>query len=142
MADFNKQRLFIVIAAGVGVLAAFFPWAKVSVFGISDTTIGLGVGAWFSLLLYGGAGAMAFVDDKTQALDKKKKTIMVILGGLGALFSLWKLIQIGSEKMISAGIGCYLSLLAGLAPSSTNFRTTAVDRFALKSQLSTNTPLL
>ena len=29
MADFNKQRLFIVIAAGVGVLAAFLPWAKV-----------------------------------------------------------------------------------------------------------------
>ena len=115
MANFNKQRLFIVIAAGVGVLAAFLPWAKVSFFGISETSIGLSQYAWISLLLYGGAGALAFLDDKTIALEKSKKQIMLILGGLGALFSLIKLIQIGSEKMISAGFGCYLSLLAGLA---------------------------
>ena len=115
MADFNKQRLFIVIAAGIGILSAFLPWAKVSLFGISDTSIGLGVGAWFSLLLYAGAGAMAFLGEKPEAVEKSKMNIMVILGGLGALFSLWKVIQISSEKMISTSFGCYLSLLAGLA---------------------------
>lgn len=115
MADFNKQRLFIVIAAGIGLLSAFLPWAKVSIFGISDTSMGLSVGAWVSMLLYAGAGAMAFTDDKSIALEKGKKNIMVILGGLGALFSLFKIIQISSESMMSAGFGCYLSLLAGLA---------------------------
>ena len=115
MADFNKQRLFIVIAAGVGVLAAFLPWTKVSFFGMSESSIGLSQYAWISMLLYGGAGALAFLDDKTTALEKSKKQIMLILGGLGALFSFIKMIQFGSEKMISTGFGCYVSLLAGLA---------------------------
>ena len=114
MKEFNKQKQFIIIAAGVGIIAAFLPWAKITFF-VSETSIGLSVGAWFSLLLYAGAGALAFLGEKSSAIEESKRMLFVILSGLGALFSLWRLIQFGSEKMISAGIGCYLSLLAGLA---------------------------
>lgn len=115
MENFNKQRLFIVIAAGIGVLSTFLPWAKVSLFGISDTASGFSTGGWLSMLLYAGAGILAFLDDKTQGLAKKRMTLMFVLSVLGTLFTLFKIIQISSESMVSASIGVYLAFLAGLA---------------------------
>ena len=111
MADFNKQRLFIVIAAGIGVIATFLPWASF----IFGSVSGLQTYGWLSMLLYAGAGAIAFLGEKELAVEKSKMMIVVILGGAGALFSLIKIIQIFSTNMLSAGFGVYLSLLAGLA---------------------------
>lgn len=115
MEGFNKQRLFILIAAGVGVIATFLPWAKVSLFGFSESALGLSTGGWISLLFYAGAGTMAFLGDKAVALEKQKMTLVLVLGALGVLFTLFKIIQIGSESMISASFGVFLALLAGLA---------------------------
>ena len=115
MEGFNKQRLFIVIAAGVGVLATFLPWAKVSIFGLTESVSGLSTAGWLSLLLYAGAGTMAFLGDKAVAVEKSKMTVVLILGGLGVLFTLFKIIQISAESMISTAFGIYLAFLAGLA---------------------------
>ncbi|PID88171.1 MAG: hypothetical protein CSB06_01650 [Bacteroidia bacterium] len=116
MEGFNKQRLIFLIVAGIGVLAAFLPWMKVSVFGISQTASGMSNAiALLSFLAYIGVGVLAFLGDRKEVLEKKKKRIVLILGAVGALWSLFRMVQVMSEEMASVGIGCWLSLLAGLA---------------------------
>jgi hypothetical protein len=37
----NKQRKFVLIAAGVGIISMFLPWVSVSVLGFSQTVNGM-----------------------------------------------------------------------------------------------------
>ncbi len=115
MNGINKQRLYILIAAAIGVISTFLPWAKVSLLGFSQSVSGLEAGGWITLLLYGGAGVLAVLGDRNELMTKKNRTIVLILSGLGALFSLIKIIQISSEDLISLSFGVLLALLAGLA---------------------------
>jgi len=70
----HKQRLAVIIAAGLGAIAAFLPWAKISFMGFSASASGIeGGDGYLSLILFGVAGAMAFLGDyKNTPIDKAK----------------------------------------------------------------------
>lgn len=110
----HKQRLAVVIAAGVGVLATFLPWARISFFGMSVSASGAqGFEGWLSLLMCAGAGALAFMGDyqKTPIESSKVKFVSLI----GAAVTLLMFIELFFVIGLSvSSIGVYLALLAGI----------------------------
>lgn len=111
----HKQRLFIVVAAAVGILSAFLPWWKVAFFGISGSITGIDNGdGWLSFALCATAGGLAAaVGDRIKVLEgSMKKTI----GGIGAGLSVFMLFELIRPAMgASSSYGMILSLLAGIA---------------------------
>lgn len=109
----HKQRLAVIIAAGVGVIATFLPWAKVSFFGMSVSVNGTAGDGWISFGLCAAAGVMAFLgDDRNTPIESGK---VKVVAGLGAAVTLYMLLQFLVLIGISySSIGVYLALLAGV----------------------------
>jgi hypothetical protein len=110
----HKQRLFIVIAGVLGIIAAFLPWAKVSFFGITASVSGTDGGdGWISLGLFAAAiGIAAATGDRNGELEANMKKAV---GGIGAGAVGFMLIElVGSIGFDLASYGVYLSLLAGV----------------------------
>ena len=108
----HKQRLFIVIAAVIGIAAAFLPWVKVSLFGFSVSASGTEAGdGWISLGLFAAAAGIAVATgDRSGELDAAMKKAIGGIGAGAAGFMLIELFRIGFD---AASYGVYLSLLAG-----------------------------
>ncbi|MCP5047662.1 MAG: hypothetical protein GY940_10855 [bacterium] len=118
----SKQRMSMLIAAGIGVLAAFLPWATVLAFSVSGIS-GSGV---ITLALYAITAALMLLGDKNSNLTGGKFTTALILSGLGSFVGIYEMINISSKlgaskagaflsQSISIGIGLYLTILAGIA---------------------------
>lgn len=109
----HKQRLFVVIAAAVGVISAFLPWARVSMFGYSASVNGIDGGdGWLSIGLFGAAIGIALATgDKSKVLEGTMKKAVAGIGAGAAAFMLIELLRIGFDF---ASFGVYLSLLAGV----------------------------
>ncbi len=116
----HKQRLFIVIAGAVGVLSAFLPWARVSLFGFSASVNGIdGGGGWLSLALFGAAiGLVLATGDRKLVLGGTMKKAVAGIGAGAAAFMLIELLRIGFQF---ASFGVYFSLLAGVAVMAVPF---------------------
>lgn len=110
----HKQRLFILIAGAVGILSAFLPWAKISLFGFSTSASGIeGGDGWLSLALFAAAAGLAFTSgDKAAVLEGSMKKAV---GGIGAGVSAFMLIELLRIGFSYASYGVYLSILAGVA---------------------------
>lgn len=110
----HKQRLFIVVAGAVGVLSAFLPWARVSMFGFSTSASGIDGGdGWLSLALFGAAIGLALTNgDKKLVLEGTMKKAVAGIGAGVTAFMLIELLRIGFDF---ASFGVYLSILAGAA---------------------------
>lgn len=114
----HKQRLFIAVAAALGVVSAFLPWATVSFFGMSATVSGTqGGDGWISLALFATAAGMTIgMGDRAQQLEAKAKKSVAGIGAACIAFMAYELVSImGAGIGASAGIGVWLSLVAGLA---------------------------
>jgi hypothetical protein len=109
----HKQRLFIVIGAVIGIAAAFLPWAKMSLFGMSISATGIeGGDGWVSLGLFAAAAGIAIATgDRSAELDGNMKKAIGGIGAGAAGFMLIELLRIGFDL---ASYGVYLSLLAGI----------------------------
>jgi hypothetical protein len=110
----HKQRLFIVIAAAVGILSAFLPWARVSMFGMSVSANGMDGGdGWLSLGLFAAAAGLAIAGgDRNLALEGSTKKAVAGIGAGVTAFMVFELFYIGFSW---ASYGVYLSILAGAA---------------------------
>lgn len=110
----HKQRLFIVIAAAIGIISAFLPWVKVSFLGFSTSASGIeGGDGWLSLALFAAAGGLAFVSgDRNAVLDGSMKKAVAGIGAGAAGFMIIEFLRIGFQF---SSFGVYLSLLAGIA---------------------------
>lgn len=122
----HKQRLFILIAAGLGIIAAFFPWISatmpffgtVSVSGIS----GMVGDGWITLGLSAAAGGLTFAKgDKSQELDAQmKKTVAGLGAGIAGYILFFMFIR--AEGGLSVmGMGVWLTFLAGAAIAALPF---------------------
>ena len=110
----HKQRLAVIVAAGLCMFATFLPWAKVSFFGMSVSVKGTEGDGWISFALFAVAAVLAFLgDDRNQAIDAGKVKGVAGLGAAITLFMLWELI--GSIGFSYSSFGVYLALLAGIA---------------------------
>ncbi|MEO7311668.1 MAG: hypothetical protein ABIX01_14790 [Chitinophagaceae bacterium] len=121
-ATMNKQRKFIMIAALAGIIGIFLPWASFGGFISVNGFNGWGILVFFAFL---GAGAIAYLGNQLQTLEKTMWFVALICGAIGLLFSVIFLARAGSFS----GIGVYVSLLAsaGILGSAWMFKNPGDD---------------
>jgi ABC-type phosphate transport system permease subunit len=122
----NKQRLAILIVAGLGALATFMPWVKVPIVGTINGTKGDG---WITLALFAVPLIISLLNDKTKALKRGLLYGAIIPSLLAGAIGVWKIIEFNSKmsdigdnpfaKALGAAFsiefGLYLLVLAGIA---------------------------
>jgi acyl dehydratase len=84
-AGLHPQRLAVAIAAAVGGVATFLPWATVPIMGTIDGTVGDG---WITLGLFAGVVAAALLGQRSQQMAGLAQLgggiLSTIAGGIGA----------------------------------------------------------
>jgi phosphatidylserine synthase len=100
----HKQRIILLIACGLGVLAAFFTWERTDVY-YSGFQLGHG---WVSFILFALAALVsALFGEKSKALANLARKLVLILGSIVSLFMVFELLYIGLKF---SSFGLYLSL--------------------------------
>ena len=121
----NKQRLAILITAGLGGLATFMPWIKAPIIGSVSGTQGDG---WITLMLFAVAIVLSLMNDRSKMLVGGLRLVAVIPPLIAAAIGIQKIIEFKSKmadlddnpfsKALSAAIsidfGLYLLVFAGL----------------------------
>ena len=116
--NLHKQKLYALIIAGVGLIAMFLPWWKISfggyggfAGGMSTTINGLHELGFISLLGFIGAGAVTFaMGDKTKPYEGQPKMIAAACFAGAALIALIQFLR--QTKFASFGI--FLAIAAGV----------------------------
>ena len=124
----HQQRLYVLIAAAAGMLGTFLPWVSLPFLGsVSGTSAG--ADGWISFVFFGVVLAMTLIGKREALLEGWHFMLAIIFGAAGAIFALWKIIDINSViggkgqgemgkamgKMVSVGFGLYLIVIAGIA---------------------------
>jgi hypothetical protein len=118
----NKQRLGILIAAVVGMLAVFMPWANMPVGSISGMD---GSDGWVVLVLFAIPLVVSLLKDRSQPVRGGLLWVATVPGILVAVLGIWKVARfneaigdagaIAEALGVGIGFGLYLTILAGLA---------------------------
>lgn len=118
------KKLLSAIAGGLGIIALFLPWYKVSIFGTSASTNAFGYNAWIAVIVLIAAILlllMALLPEKTlKSINKvivaKEMMINVILSGVMAAFGFLAMILYTSQSygMGSMGFGFWFMMIAGV----------------------------
>ena len=128
----HKQKTALVIAAAVGMVSIFLPWANVPILGsVNGTSSTIG---WVMFILFGITLAVVlFLGDRGKAVDKKDlKQVAGIIApaAIATLIAIWQMINFNSamksvgagnpyaallSSSVSLGIGLYIAVLAGIA---------------------------
>ena len=137
----HKQRLFILIAVGVGILGMLLPWASVKLGFLgsySQNGFGSGWTGWGTLAALGAAAGILFkAPDRNTPIDADTKKV-VLGGGAGAtLLPIIFIIIIKASSYGSAyglGIGVFLCILAGIGIMAIPFAIKADGEFEMPSK--------
>jgi len=108
----NKQRLAILAAAAVGVLATFLPWAGAMGFTVSGIQIP-GGNKFFgiaNLVLFGVALALSLLGDRASKLEGSNRTLAAAAGIAAGVLAI-----ITVCRPYYGGLGVWLAILAGIA---------------------------
>lgn len=120
----SKQRIYILVAAIIGAISTFLPWAKGPMGMTIDGTQGDG---YISLAVFVAVGVVAFLGTRTETLSKVQKWSEVALGAVATLVAIFEFVNIsnmknsmtGLAKLVSASVspsfGLFTLLLAGIA---------------------------
>ena len=113
----NKQRLYVLIAAAVGIISLFLPWVKVTIFFASATASAMnGSTGYFLFLLFAVCGVMVLLGNHTANIDKGKWVVLLICGIIAVLWIL--LTWVGASNSAYGGsslaFGFYISLLSAV----------------------------
>ena len=106
-----KRKILFIIAV-IGMIGTFLPWARWGPLSVS----GAKGDGWFTFVFFGIAAALCFFKgEKSQPLPKGSTTLVSIMGILGFLFGLWKIIRFTGDNLagVSLGIGLWVVTLAG-----------------------------
>ena len=117
--NLHKQKLYALITAGIGLIAVFLPWWKVSYGGFGGYG---GLGSYsingmhdlgiITFLGFIGAGIVTFaMGDKSKPFEGQAK---LIVAGCFAGAGLFALIQFLRQTSFTS-IGLYIAILAGIA---------------------------
>lgn len=116
----HNQRKFILIAAAVGVVSIFLPWATMSAgrFGSMSSNA---FGSWGMLVFLGYAAAIAFavIKDQKEQLESNFWILTLFCGALAFLITIIAILQVsnaGGMRIggmgVSVGFGAFISLAA------------------------------
>src|ERR1700741_734988 len=87
--NFHKQKLYALIAAGVGVISCFLPWWSFSLGAFGGYSVNgmhdLGI---LTFLGFIGGGVFSFLGDKTKPFEGQFKLIAACCFAGAALFTL------------------------------------------------------
>ncbi len=112
----HKQRLAVVISAGLGVIATFLPWVSVSMGFLGNYSVS-GISIWPGMLTFlacVGAGVLAFLGaDRTKPIEANYVKFVAIAGAVP--FIIIVLNMLGAMGSGGLGIGIYLAILATAA---------------------------
>ena len=115
--NFHKQKLYALIAAGIGFISLLLPWLTGAFGGSLNGFRGWGI---LSLLGVVAVGIISFMGDKSKEYDDNSKKIAmagfgaIALGGL--IFMLTKNSSYGGfGSFLKPGFGLWLAIIAGLA---------------------------
>jgi peptidoglycan/LPS O-acetylase OafA/YrhL len=115
--NLHKQKLYALIVAGVGFIAMFLPWWKVSFGGIGGFGGGYSINGMHEIgilafLGFLGAGIVTFVmGDKTKPYEGQVKMIAAACFGVAGLIALIQFLR----QTSFTSFGLYLAILAGIA---------------------------
>ncbi len=133
----HVQRIGIAIAAFLGGLATFMPWAHLPILGAVDGTVGDG---WITLALFAVAVGVSFSGNRGQPLGSWPQVAAIVLPAIAGIIGVWKIIQINgiasdlrsnadaetlggamaglAAQAIQPKFGLYMLVMAGLATAS------------------------
>lgn len=130
----HKQRTLVAIAAGIGMLATFLPWAHMPIVGSINGTAGDG---WITFGLFAIALAITLAGARQVALSKALRFAALAPAALAGILGLWKIVDFHSKmgalanddnpfaaamaKAVGVDIGLYLVVVAGIAVSALAF---------------------
>ncbi|MGB8191343.1 MAG: SHOCT domain-containing protein [Chitinophagaceae bacterium] len=118
----NKQRKFILIAALLGVIAAFLPWKTVSA-GLFGQSMSEGISGFngigiLTFLAFVVAGILAIAGDQLKPLDKTMWLGALAAGVIALIGPIVNIINTSGSGLgfveISVGFGCWIALVAAL----------------------------
>ena len=118
---FSIKSLIIIIAAVLGVIVTFLPWATVSFLGVSESVNGLGGDGVMgdgiiTLILFIVAGVLAGI--KFQGgMGTGFKVAITIISAIAAIIGMVEIANINGNSLglASVGFGVYLVIIAGIA---------------------------
>ena len=138
----NKQRIGILIAAGLGMLATFMPWLKAPVVGTINGAEWKGDG-WITFFLFALTLVISLINDKSKSLKGWLLYCAIIPSIIAAAIGIWKINDINSmigtlgiytgglPPAISIGFGLYLEVLAGISIPIIAFAIMGIDMHIL-----------
>lgn len=116
--DMHRQKLALLCAAGVGVLATFLPWVHVPIIGSISGSSGAG---WVTLALFIPAIVLCLIGVKDVPLIAGQRLGATIPAGIAGLIALSKIFSLNSTLIdnpyaasIQIGIGVYLVIVAAI----------------------------
>lgn len=121
----HKQRLGIIAAGAVGMLATFLPWIQAPIIG---SVLGSAHAGWFTFGFFLVSSILGLLGDHDKSLGGKTFWGSVVLAGCATCFGIWKIIDVNGLKgpsddpfaaavanAIQVGIGLYLVVISGVA---------------------------
>ena len=112
----NKQRKFVLITAGAGIISIFLPWITVSVLGFTQSENGMhGIGVLIFICFLTSAG-LAYLGDQTKNLDKSSWGIVLAAGAIALISTISFYFKASDSIMGSSlvGFGLYIGGLAAI----------------------------
>ncbi len=112
----NKQRKFVLISAGLGLVSMFLPWISISMFGYSQTVNGMHDKGILVFLCFAVCALIAYLGDQSKNLEKNSWMITLVAAAIALLMMLWFYSQL-SDSMMGAsflGFGFYIAAIASL----------------------------
>jgi hypothetical protein len=104
--------MYLLIFAALGLISLLLPWARVSIFGMSNSTNGLKGEGLIALLGVVGLCVAALMGDKPAGLDKNMR--YVALGSFGAIILSGLLVFLSIKSPVKPGLGLFLALAVGV----------------------------
>jgi len=107
----SKQRKFILIAAGIGIIGMFLPWVDIG-FISANGMHGVGI---LLFLCFLGCGILSLLGDQKSNLNSTYWMLTLIFSALIALIMIIKFLDIPSGAYGIIGYGFYVALLSSVA---------------------------
>jgi hypothetical protein len=112
----SKQRKFVLIASGAGVISMFLPWIKISLFGMdAGSTNGMHDKGLLVFAAFVVSGVIAYMGNQTANLSRTNWFITLICGAVATLLMIWFYSDMsGSIASSFLSFGFYLAALSAV----------------------------
>jgi hypothetical protein len=114
MDKINKQRIFIMVLAVIGIISVFLPWLKGSDGSSISGIAGKGFQSWGALLACAGTIVICTLGDTTEPLTGLFKWVAVGLCGIAALLGIYKVLDTIGFGLILLQISSVTAVMAAI----------------------------